>query len=367
MKESPQIQEQLQQQYVRVAVEIAIKLGVLALLVYISFLIVQPFLSLILWSVILAVAFFPVVEMISSKLSLSRKQTVIALALLFNVALIVPTYMVSDKAVESIGRLSEVAKKGEVHISPPPVSVKEWPIIGNEVFGLWQKGSQDMNETLKRFAPQIKEIAAKTVHILGEALGVVILSMISVVIAIFLIINAETYADFYTRVSVRLIGKKGEEWAKLTALTIRSVANGVIGVAVIQAALALVGMLAMHIPFSVVLALALMFLTIAQLPAFFIIGPVIAYVLSHDTSATAIAFSIYMLIVGSVDGVLKPILMGRGVNIPMPVILVGAIGGMLLMGLIGLFVGAVIFALMYKLVLLWMNESALLKEGAKNS
>jgi predicted PurR-regulated permease PerM len=115
----------------------------------------------------------------------------------------------------------------------------------------------------------------------------------------------------------------------------------------------------MNVPFSIVIALAVMFLTIIQLPAIIIIGPVIALVLSQDTSVGAIVFSVYMLIVGASDGVLKPMLMGRGVDIPMLVVLIGAIGGMMLMGMIGLFVGAVIFSLAYKLFVLWLDDTAI--------
>ena len=99
-----------------------------------------------------------------------------------------------------------------------------------------------------------------------------------------------------------------------------------------------------------------MFLTIIQVPALLILGPVIAYVFSQGSGTAEIVFAIYMLIVGASDGVLKPMLMGRGVDVPMLVILIGAIGGMMLMGMIGLFIGAVIFALAYQLFGLWIAE-----------
>jgi len=125
---------------------------------------------------------------------------------------------------------------------------------------------------------------------------------------------------------------------------------------VIQAFFALIGLVLMGVPFAVVLALGIMFLTIIQVPALLIIGPVIAYVFSQGSGTSEIVFTVYMLIVGASDGILKPILMGRGVDIPMLVILIGAIGGMILMGMIGLFIGAVIFALAYKLFGLWIAE-----------
>ena len=344
------------EELIKTVIEIAIKLGAISLILYISFLIVQPFISLVLWSVILAVTLFPVVETLAQKFQVSRKKMVISLAIVFNLALVVPTYLVSDKAIDSVKQLSSVAQQGKIVIPKPPLHVKEWPFVGEGVYDAWDEASINLTSTLKTFEPQIKQLAGKMVKVLGEALRVILLSVVSVVIAVYLIIKAEPYSDFYRKVSVRLIGEKGEEWAKLTALTIRSVATGVIGVAVIQAFFALVGFIVMKVHFSVVLALGVMFLTIVQLPAFIIIGPVIAIVLSQDSSSSTIIFSIYMLLVSGMDGVLKPLLMGRGVNIPMLVILIGAIGGMMLMGMIGLFVGAVVFALAYKLFMLWLSE-----------
>jgi len=128
--------------------------------------------------------------------------------------------------------------------------------------------------------------------------------------------------------------EKGLEWSKLSVLTVRSVAVGVIGVAVIQASFALLGLLVMGVPFAMLIALAIMFLTIIQLPALIVIAPVIAYVFSYADGTGATIFAIYMLLVGASDGILKPILMGRGVDVPMLVILIGAIGGMILMGMV---------------------------------
>ena len=161
----------------------------------------------------------------------------------------------------------------------------------------------------------------------------------------------------------RLVGSRGDEWAKLSALTVRSVATGVVGVAVIQSLLAIVGMIPMGVPLAPVWALAIMFLTIIQLPALIVIAPMIAYEYSVSSGTAATIFAIYMLIVGASDGILKPMLMGRGVDIPMLVILIGAIGGMMLMGMLGLFLGAVILALAYKLFESWIDETEKISEA----
>ena len=178
----------------------------------------------------------------------------------------------------------------------------------------------------------------------------------SMIIAAVFLMAAEGSVKFYRDLSCRLLGERGKEWVTLSTLTIRSVVNGVIGVAVIQSFFALIGMGLMGVPLAMVWAIGIMFLTIIQVPALLIIGPVIAYVFSQGSGTAEIIFAVYIIIVGASDGVLKPILMGRGVDVPMLVILIGAIGGMMLMGMVGLFVGAVIFALAYTLFGFWMKE-----------
>ena len=352
---------QEQEKSVKTAIEIAIKLGTLGIILFVSFLILKPFLGLIAWSVIIAVALFPFVQKTSKRLNTSIKKVAISLAVVVNLALIAPTYFLSNQAVDSISALTEVAKNGEFKIPPPPQKLQEFPLIGKKAYGAWDGASKNLEGTIETFSPQIKNFASKIAGAIGGTLSMILLSMVSIIIAVFLMLGADRYTTFYKKISTRLIGERGDEWAILTALTIRSVANGVIGVAVIQATLALIGLLLMNVPFSIVIALCVMFLTIIQLPAIIVIGPVVALVLSQDTSTPAIVFSIYMIIVGASDGVLKPLLMGRGVDIPMLVVLIGAIGGMILMGMIGLFVGAVIFSLAYKLFMLWLDDSNSIK------
>ncbi len=351
---------------VAIAIEIAIKLGILAIILFVSFLIFQPFLGVVIWSVILAVSIFPIVQSLTKKLNTTRKKVLIVLAVTVNAALIVPTYMVSDQAIEVVSKLSEVAKSGDMRIPPPTRNVKEWPLIGESTYAVWEDASQNFEKTLQKFAPQVKSIASKGVYMLGDTLMTVLFTMAAFTIAVFLMMAGERYGSFYTRISKRLIGERGEEWARLTALTIRSVANGVIGVAVIQATFAFAGMLLYGFPFAILFAVVIMFLTIIQLPTLIVIGPMLVWAFSQESGTATVVFAIYMVLVGAMDGVLKPLLMGRGVDIPMLVVLIGAIGGMMLMGMIGLFVGAVVFALAYKLFMLWLDTEMAVQEGPKN-
>ena len=341
---------------VKTAVEIAIKLGVLSIILLISFLIIKPFLGLIIWAVILAVALSPAVNTVASKLNASKNKVLISFSIISVLALSTPIYFFSDKASESVSTLNTVVKEGSFKIPPPSENVKKWPVIGQKSYDLWLSASTNLKDTIKPFEENIKSIANDLISAIGGVLSMVLFSIVSIVIAAFLIKDEEKYARFYKNISVRLIGQRGEEWAKLSALTIRSVATGIIGVALIQAVAIFPALVIMDVPFAILLSVAVMFCTIIQLPAAIIIIPIIAYVFSYADGSSATIFALYSLIVGGSDGVLKPMLMGRGVDIPMLVVLIGAIGGMILMGMIGLFVGAVIFALAYKLFQLWISE-----------
>ena len=343
------------EQIVTLAIEIALKVGLLFLLLYITFLITKPFLSIILWGIILAVAFSPIIDKMENMLG-NRKKIIIAMALLASIMLILPTWMLSDHIAESTTTIVSAVSEHKLMIPAPTQKVKEWPLIGQKTYELWESAHSNFQETLQNFTPQIKMLLQKSLNIIKGVLSVIVMTIASLAIAAVLLISKERAANFYYRVMQGIVGNQAKEWSELSVLTIRSVANGVVGVAVIQAVLALIGLLLMDVPLAPLWAALVMFLTIIQLPTLIIIGPIIAYVFSVADGTGATIFAVYMLIVGSIDGVLKPMLMGRGVDIPMLVILIGAIGGMILMGMIGLFLGAVIFALAYKLFMLWLDE-----------
>jgi predicted PurR-regulated permease PerM len=350
------------QEKVAIAIEIATKLGLLFGVLYISYLIAKPFIGIVVWAVIIAVALFPVINKLEKRFG-NRKRIIITLTSVIIAALIIPTYMLSGTMIETGHDLAVAMKDGTITIPPPTENVKGWPLIGEKSYALWQSASQNLTQTLTPFKSQIKSAAESVFSALRSGLGTIFMFIGAMIIAAFFLTGAEGAVRFYKTIMRRLLGDRGDEWANLSALTIRSVATGVIGVAVIQATFAFVGLIAMDIPFAAVWAFAIMFLTIIQLPALIIIGPVIAWVFAQGSGTAEVVFTVYMLIVGASDGVLKPMLMGRGVDIPMLVILIGAIGGMMLMGMVGLFIGAVIFSLTYKLFELWIAEVNEEEEG----
>ncbi len=156
-------------------------------------------------------------------------------------------------------------------------------------------------------------------------------------------------------VAERIVPGGGQHLLDLASSTVRSVAKGVLGVAAIQATLAWIGIAAAGVPAPGAWALLVLISAVAQLPTVLVLGPMSVYVFASSPASVAIPFAVWSLFVGLIDNVLKPILLGRGAAVPTLVIVIGAIGGMISSGIIGLFVGSVVLAVGYELFAAWVK------------
>jgi predicted PurR-regulated permease PerM len=344
---------------VSIAFEILIKSVLLGVIMYYAFLILKPFIIPVLWGIILAVALAPVISKMETVFKVKRTIVVIVFTLITISTLLVPTYLLSESVIDSSKELVADLRNGDVVIPMPTENIKDWPLIGENVYALWNSAGTNLEETLLKFKPQLAEYSKKVVSMIMGTLGSIFGFVLSLIIAGFFLAKAHSATQVYKSILSRIVGEDdAQEWSMLSAMTIRSVAQGVLGIAIIQATFSLIGMVMMDVPFAWLWAFIVMFLTIIQLPALIMLGPVIAYVYSYADPTSATIFAVYAVIVGASDGVLKPIFLGRGVDVPMLVILFGAIGGMILSGVLGLFVGAVGLALSYKLFMAWLSGDA---------
>ena len=342
--------------FVQRAVEAAIRIGLVFLLAAWCFLIVEPFIIPILWGMIIAVASYPIYRWMQIKLGGRGKLAATVFTLLALTLLITPTVMLVNTVADTTQTLSEELQDGSLTIPPPPASVREWPIIGEELSSFWSRASENLGTTLASIAPQLKQAGGWLLSTAAGA-GVGILQFVfSIIIAGVILANAAGVGEFLKALARRLTGDRGEEFATLTSKTVRSVAQGVLGVALIQSLLAGVGLLAAGVPGAGLWALLVLLLAIVQLPPILILAPIILYVFSASSTTVAVVFMIWSILVSMSDAFLKPLLLGRGVEVPMLIILVGAIGGMIYSGIIGLFVGAVVLALGYELFKAWLEE-----------
>ncbi|KAF0815149.1 hypothetical protein IGB42_00226 [Andreprevotia sp. IGB-42] len=338
--------------------DVLIRAGLVAVLVIFCMRIASPFLNLLVWSLILAITLYPLQLRLSRKLGNKDGRAALLIVLVAVGIIIVPTYLLSVAVVDSVENAMTIVKTRGFHIPPPAESIAGWPLIGQRIYDFWLQAATDITGLLQKITPQLKEA---TRALMGVAAGVgkgMLLFVVALLLAGVFMAYGEAGSRSALPIASRLFGpEKGLRVVALCVATVRAVAQGVIGIAFIQMLLVGVAFVLNGVPAAGLLALGVLLLGIMQLPATLITIPVIIYVLStQGATAGNIVFAIYVFVAGLADNVLKPLLLGRGVDVPMPVILLGALGGMISGGIIGLFIGPVALAVGYQLFWQWVED-----------
>ncbi len=341
-------------------IEAAIRLGLLLLLATWCYKIITPFIVPVIWGIIIAVAIYPLYLKLKSLLGGRNKLAATVYTLLALALLITPTVMISNSLIDTSHLVTARYEAGTLEIPQPNDSVKEWPLIGEKTYAVWSQASVNLGTTLKKYGTETETRKLGKAIISGVAgtAGTILQFILSIIISGIFVANASGAYDVTIKMFTRLSNtESGKIYADLSKDTIRSVAQGVLGVAVIQASLSALGMVVMDVPAWGLWTFAVLVVAIAQIPPIVILGFVSAYVFSVAATTPAVIFLVYCLVVSASDSFLKPMFLGRGMSTPMLVILLGAIGGMIMSGIIGLFIGAIVLALGYELLMAWLNNS----------
>lgn len=357
--------------YIERLVESAIRIGLILIMLMLCYWIVRPFLIPIAWGIIIAVASWPgyvrLLQLFGNRRSLASLVFVI-IALFI---LILPFVMLSGTLVQGAQELAKGVEEGGWKIPPAP-DLSHIPLIGSQIQAFWERAADNMQSLLKSLEPVIKE-AGKWVLSTAAGAGLGLLHfIIAIIVAGVLMAKSESGWRTSHAIARRLAGDRGDKFADLAEAVVRSVSRGILGVALIQSLLAGLGMLVAGVPGAGLWALVVLVLATVQIGAFPILVPAVIYVFYHASILTAVLFLIWAVFVGFIDNILKPILLGRGVSVPMVVIFIGAIGGFIASGIIGLFVGSVVLELGYELVKVWLysdqldQEHSLRAEDAEN-
>jgi predicted PurR-regulated permease PerM len=337
-------------------IETAIRLAVLALLLYWSFVLVQPFISIFIWSAVLAVALYPIFEWISHGLGGRRRLAAALTTILSLLVIIGPATWLAMGLVESVRMVSERLDPAILAVPSPPASVKDWPLIGEPIYQFWDLASTNLSAAFATIIPQLKPLGTRLLRI-GADTGLGILKfLIAVIVAGFLFSPAPALGGAVRRFSRRLNPERGEELVGQAAATIRAVSRGVIGISVLQALLAGIGLMVAGIPQASLITFAVLILGIIQIGPTVIIVPVIIWSWMTMETMSALLFTIYMVPVNLLDNLLRPLVMGRGLKTPILVILIGVIGGTLAYGITGLFLGPIVLAVIWELMVAWIKE-----------
>ncbi len=341
--------------FVARALEATIHIGVVVLLLYWCFKIGQPFIQIIVWGIIIAVAIHPGYHRLKSALNGRGRLAATLITLFALIVLLVPATMLSESLIDTVQAYSAQIEAGTLKVPPPSENIRSWPVIGEPLYKFWSLASNNLGAALSKITPQLKKFGIPLLSAAAGA-GIGILKfVVSIIIAGVLLANDAGGGQVARAIATRLAGEKGTESVELAVATVRSVTLGILGVALIQTLLASFGFLLVGVPGAGLWALLVLILAVVQLPTILVLGPIIVYVFSTSSTVIAVVFAIWSILVGISDAFLKPLLMGRGVDVPMLVIFIGAIGGFMTSGIIGLFVGAIIFSLGYKLFILWLN------------
>jgi predicted PurR-regulated permease PerM len=333
-----------------------IRLFILLLIVGWCLAIMYPFVSIILWSLILAMAMHPLHKSLATKMGGRPKLASFLIVSSILVVIILPTSLLIGSLIDQVKELKESFDNGTLTVPPPAEKVKDWPIIGEKLYTTWQNLSVDLEKTLTDNKDQLIETGTKVAKGIMSAAGGVVQIIISLIIAGILLVfgkAGEEIRKFFRKVA----GKRGDEFADMTVKTVGSVVKGIIGVALILALLNGILFLLAGIPYAGIWTLLVFVLGVLQLPIFFITLPIILFMFSEKELLPAIVWTVLLLIAGLSDNVLKPILLGKGAPVPMLVIFIGVIGGFIFSGFIGLFTGAIVFSLGYKLFVAWVNSN----------
>jgi len=340
--------------------DVLIRAGLIVALTALCYRVFSPFLTLMVWALILAVAMYPLHLALAARVGNRQGLAATLLVLIGIVLIVVPSSILMSLLGDAVKRFIEDIQSNNLQIPAPYSGIESWPIVGRKLHALWSAAHSDLPALVQSMQPKISDLSKGALAFVAS-IGVGLLQFLaSFIVAGIIMAFGQSGARAMRSIFKRMFGgARGDEFATLSTQTIRAVANGVIGVAFIQAIIIGLVLIFAGVPGAGVLTVIILVLGIAQVPALIVTLPAIAYIWAsgnYETGA-AIAYTVLLAVSGMADNVLKPLLLGRGVDAPMPVILIGALSGMAAAGILGMFVGATLLALGYQLFMGWVASN----------
>jgi predicted PurR-regulated permease PerM len=337
-----------------------IVLSVLCLLLLMagSLWVLLPFLAATVWATMLVVATWPLLKTLQARLGDRRAPAVALMTLGMLLLLVIPLWAAIDTIFEHADDVRVLARRvAESGLPPPPEWVGKVPLVGKELSetmrGWADAGPAGLQARLQPYAAG----AATWLFAQAGSLGGTLLQFLLVVfLAGVMYSSGETAASGVRRFGRRLAGQRGEDSVILAGKAIRSVALGVGVTAVVQTVLGGIGLALAGVPFAALLSAVMLMLCIAQLGPALVLFPAVAWMYWTGHTGWATFLLVWSLVVSSLDNFLRPMLIRKGADLPLLLILGGVIGGLIGFGLIGIFVGPVVLAVTYTLLKAWIND-----------
>ena len=338
-------------------IDITIRIAVLALIIIYSFQILGPFIQILVWSLIISIAIFPIQKRLSELLDDRKKLAAGIITLGMLTLIILPITILAEELVINFSAIKALLSSKSVDVPPPSLKIKEIAILGEIIYENWHEANENLEAFILHHSKELEKIGLFLFGSVAAAGKGLFLFIAAVIVSGVLLIYSSNGLEFANGLSKKLAGEKGHDFVQLSEKTTRSVVTGVLGVAIIQSFLAGIGFVVVGIPFWGILVMISLFLTLIQVGVFPIVIPAVIYVFVTQDTTTAVIFLIWNILVLVSDNILKPLLLGRSTKVPTLVVFLGAIGGFIKSGFLGLFIGPVVLALSYQLLTIWLSNS----------
>jgi predicted PurR-regulated permease PerM len=337
-----------------------LRLLALGALIAASLWIVRPFLVASTWATMITVATWPLFLRMQVWLGGRRSLAVAVMTLALLLILVVPLYLGIATIVKNAGKIVDWSRSvASLAIPEPPAWVESVPLVGSKLAERWHEIATARPEGIfARLAPLADDLAFWFVGQVGSIGLLLVHFLLTVIIAAILYSNGETAALAADRFARRLAGPQGANALVLAAQAIRAVALGVVVTASLQSVLAGIGLAIAGVPFAPILTVVMFILAVAQIGGWPVLLLAVIWVYHTSSAVWATGFLVWAIFCGTFDNFLRPMLIKRGADLPLLLIFTGVVGGLVAFGVVGLFIGPVVLAVAYTLLVNWVSESA---------
>jgi predicted PurR-regulated permease PerM len=319
-----------------------------------------PFLPALIWATMLVVATWPVMLRAQSTLAGSRRLAVVAMTLALIVVVAIPVLLAVATVVDAAPALIDLSRTASgLAVPAPPRWLASLPLVGARIADRWAEvAAMQQGEVSERLAPYVRPGVRWFVGQVGDLGLVFVHVLLTAILTAILYAKGEAAAAGVTAFTRRLAGPRGERVVELAGRAIRGVAVGVIGTALVQCALAGLGLAVVGIPYAGVLTAVMFLLGVAQVGPIPVMLAAVAWLYWKGLATLATALLVWTVFVGTIDNLLRPLLIRRGAGLPLLLVFAGVLGGIIGFGIIGLFIGPVLLAVSYTLLVDWIAEPA---------
>ncbi len=339
---------------VKNSIETTIRLILFLGMIVFSYIILMPFLSILLGGIILAVAAMPILSFLRNKFNMTDKWAAIFMTIAALVIFILPSYLLIHSLVKELSNVFSETNIGQLDTFVD--NLQHLPLIDNALYDFCKRVTNDSSLVFKEHATQLEAIGMAVLSFIGS-LGLGLLHFFaSVIVAGLFLAHSKASSELAHKIFVRVAGKNGEEFSHIAERTIQNVTKGIIGVAFIEAVLAAFGFFMAGVPLAGVWTIFCLLFSIVQVGIVPLSIPIVVYMFYTGSPITATLLGVWLFLIYLLEHLMKPILLGKGAPVPMPIIFVGVVGGFVAGGFIGMFLGAVLFSIAYKLFLVWLEN-----------